>query len=185
MGLFLVQHGDRLRAHLGAPVTSAAAPSYLSLLDSVCSHPSGLITATAKTMKVFHAVASLIEVCTGSEFSKVRTHQNPPPKQPSTSADATTSVRNDYQCRFAGKPHSECSTRRGALPAGFRMKSAKSEKCGCTASISVWESSAPDQPVRVHLYLTHTGHVPGSDNDKTSLPMHQRWVLLDSITLQS
>lgn len=179
VGLFLREHDTSLREHLGAPVRSVGVPSHLSLLDSVFQHPDGSYTATAKDMTVFRAALSVIEISTGSQFSSHRSHQNPAPKHLSESATSTR-VRTDYQCRFAGKPHSEC-TRRGELPIEFRMKSAKSVKCSCTASISVTEPSAAGQPLTVRLDLTHTGHVLGSDSDKTSLPMHPRFVLLDLV----
>ena len=176
--MFLIDHEASLRQHLGAPVRSVALPPYLQLLDNVVQHPSGVFTATAKTAAVWEDALTILQISTGSEFSKQRSHSNPPAKHPQAAAAVAFTVRTDYGCRFAGLAPSEC-LRRGELPENARLASGKSEKCGCTAKISVWVELAPGQPLRVELDLTHTGHVPGSDNDKTSLPMHARCVLLE------
>ena len=90
-----------------------------------------------------------------------------------TDKAGVVTVRHDLECRMAGNPANGSSRRRGPL---LRRASIRSLKCGCSASITLWDS--PGKDVEVLLELQHTGHVPGALVDKTNLQMHPRYVVV-------
>lgn len=168
-------YGQRLQLHLAAPSTeqpilvapSPPLPAFCRFLDNAHpSHDGSTIWGTVKDLPAFDVLLSTIHDEEKVQFSKVRTCQQ------STKAGIFT-VRHDFQCRMAGAP-CNISLRRGKPI--VRRASIRSQKCGCPATITFWDS--PGNPVRVRIELLHRGHVPGGLVDKSNLTMHERYVAL-------